>query len=46
MASMNYFYSSRESLTYSLKWKSVIGMYAITKSTNFHVYSCSSYMAN
>ena len=39
MVSMNYFDSSRKNLTYMLKWKSVMEMHAITKSTNLHVYS-------
>ena len=40
MASMNYFDSSWNNLTYILKWKSVMEMHVITKSTNLHVYSC------
>ena len=39
MASINYFDSSRENLTYLSKWKSVMEMHVITKSTNLHVYS-------
>ena len=44
MASMNYFNSSRKSLTYFFKWKSVMEMHFITKFTNLHVYSCFSFM--
>ena len=46
MASINYFDSSRENLTYLSKWKSVMEMHVITKSTNPHGYICSSYMDN
>ena len=40
MASINYFDSSNKNLTFFLKWKSVMEMHVITKSTNLHVYSC------
>ena len=46
MASMNYFDSRRKNKTYNLKWKSVMKMPVITKSTNLHVHSCVSYMDN
>ena len=44
MASMKYFDSSRKNPTYILKWKSVMEMHVITKSTNLHVYCCFSYI--
>ena len=43
---MNYFDSSRKNLTYFFKWKSKMKMHVITKSTNFNVYSCFSFMDN
>ena len=46
MASINYFDSSREILSYFLKWKSVMEMHVIIKFTNFPAYSCFSYTDN
>jgi uncharacterized radical SAM superfamily Fe-S cluster-containing enzyme len=46
MAVMYYIDSSRKNVTYILKWKSIIEMHVITKSTNLHVYNCFFYMDN
>ena len=46
MASMNYFDSSRKSLSYFFKLESLMEMCVIPKSTNLHTYSCFSYMDN
>ena len=47
MASTNYIDSSiKRNLTNFFKWKSVMEMHVITKSTNLHDYSCFSYMDN
>ena len=45
-ASVNYFHSSRNNLIHFLKWKSIMAMHFITKSTKLHVYSCFYFMYN
>ena len=44
MASMNYFDSIRKHLAHFFKYKSVMEIHVITKSTNLHVYSCVSFI--